>query len=58
MRAADRRSSGWRLEEDVPGGPGPRGGAARRGARLVAGILTACAVVALYLLVLLRGDLA
>ncbi|MFD6421659.1 hypothetical protein [Streptomyces sp. NPDC060198] len=59
MRAADRRSSGWRLGEEASGGPEPRdGGAARRAARLVAGILTACAVVALYLLVLLRGDLA
>lgn len=63
MRAGDRRSSGWRLGEENRGGAGtgapeaPDGGAARRAARLLAGSLTACAVLALYLLVLFRGDL-
>ncbi|MGW2277643.1 hypothetical protein [Streptomyces sp. NPDC001770] len=63
MRAGDRRSSGWRLGEENRGGTGtgapgaPDGGAARRAARLLAGALTVCAVLALYLLVLFRGDL-
>ncbi|MCX5399840.1 hypothetical protein [Streptomyces sp. NBC_00102] len=69
MRAGDRRSSGWRLGAETPGGAGAdrtatgadargeHGGAVRRAARLLAGFLTACAVVALYLMVLSRGDL-
>ncbi|WEH39590.1 hypothetical protein OG233_08875 [Streptomyces sp. NBC_01218] len=61
MRAGDRRSGAWRLGEEAPHGAGevPDGGAgaARRALRSLGGLLTACAVVALYVLVLSRGDL-